>query len=80
MIDLDKIPKATYFQLVELMGKENAESFIKKKQYNFRAISNMIIYLQLKIFFKKKPRLSLLILTIIVALVILYYLDLFLII
>ncbi|RQV94555.1 MAG: hypothetical protein EH224_10100 [Calditrichaeota bacterium] len=80
MIDLDKIPKDDYLQLVELMGKEDAEAFIEKKQYNYYDISLKILFLRLKKNIKKKPRLFLLIFLIILALVILYYLDLFLII
>lgn len=80
MIDLDKIPENDYLQLVELMGKVDAEAFIEKKQYNYYDIALKILYLRLKRKIKKKPRLYLLIFLIILALVILYYLDMYLII
>jgi len=78
MIDLDRIPREIYFQLVELMGRKEAESFIKKKHYNFLAITHKIIYLRLKKFFKKKPRIFLLVFAIILASIVLFYLSPFL--
>lgn len=43
MIDKEKIPEATYNELAELFGEEKAEKIIIENQYNFRAISNVII-------------------------------------
>jgi|AACY02.6.fsa_nt_gi hypothetical protein len=46
-MDFDKIPKPTYDELVDLVGKEKAEECIKERNYNFRAISNLIIFLKI---------------------------------
>lgn len=43
MIDEEKIPKTTYNELVDLFGEEKAEKIIIENQYNFRAISNVIL-------------------------------------
>ena len=80
MIDLDKIPKVHYLQLVELLGKEDAETFIQKANYNYKDITLRILILRLKINYKMNPKLFILILSLIIALVVLYFLDLFLII
>ena len=80
MIDLDKIPISTYLQLVELMGKEEAEGFIKNENYNYRIISIRILYLQIRSAIKKRPKLFLLILIVIIIAIVYYYLDMYLII
>lgn len=80
MIDFDKIPKLTYHQLVKLIGKEAAEKYIEKEKYNFGAVTNKILFLQLRNFIKKKPKLFLVIILLIVILLVYYLLDLFLII
>jgi hypothetical protein len=43
MIDKEKIPESTYKELIELFGIEDAEKIIIKNQYNFRAVSQIII-------------------------------------
>lgn len=47
-MNFDKIPKPTYDELVELVGKEKAEEYIKNKNYDYRIISNIILYLKFK--------------------------------
>lgn len=47
MIDFDKIPKQTYDELVNLIGKKKAEEYIKKEKYNYKSITYMILYLKL---------------------------------
>lgn len=69
MIDLSKIPDFTYYQLVSLMGKAEAEAYILSVEYNYRAISSKILILQLKKFVKEKPVL----LIIIILLIIIYF-------
>jgi len=46
-MNFDKIPKPTYEELVDLVGKEKAEEYIKERNYNFRSISNLIIFLRI---------------------------------
>lgn len=75
MIDLNKIPYSTYIQLVDLMGKERAEDFIKRERYNFLIISNKILFLKFKNIIKKKPVLLYFLLLVIIILILLYYLD-----
>lgn len=43
MIDANKIPKQTLDELIELLGYEKAEEFLKRKQYDFRAIQIKIL-------------------------------------
>ena len=80
MIDHNKIPDEAYQQLVELIGKEEAESFIKKVNYDFRSISIRIFYFQIKRAIKENPRLSLIIFILVIALLIYYLLDMFMVI
>lgn len=79
MIDLDKIPISAYLQLVELMGKEEAEEFIEKENYNYRIISVRILYLQIRNSVKKRPKLFILALIAIIIAIVYYYLDMYLI-
>jgi hypothetical protein len=72
MIDSNKIPDYTYHQLVELMGKAEAEAFILKVEYSYRAISNKIFLLQINKFIKEKPILFILI---ILAILYCFYLE-----
>lgn len=53
MIDFDKIPKNTYDEMVKLFGKEEAEDYIKKVNYNFSTINYAINVAYLKRFFRK---------------------------
>ena len=39
MIDFDRIPKPIYDELVSLVGKEKAEAYIIKLNYNFSMIN-----------------------------------------
>jgi len=48
LIDKDKIPESIYDELVEILGQDEAEKFISKEHYNFRAISNKILIERLK--------------------------------
>jgi hypothetical protein len=43
MIDKEKIPELTYKELIELFGIQEAEKIIIDNQYNFRAVSQIII-------------------------------------
>jgi len=80
MIDFEKIPISTYLELVELMGKENAEAFIKEELYNYRALTNKILYLRFVKKIKKRPWILVVVIILIVLSILYYYLDMFLII
>lgn len=54
MIDHTKIPKSVYNELVNLIGKENAEGYIEKQGHNYGAITNKIILERLKQRFGKR--------------------------
>ena len=53
MIDFDRIPKPTYDELVSLMGKEKAEVYILKSNYNFSTINWGIRVFYWRRFYKK---------------------------
>lgn len=48
MFDYSRIPKNTYYELVELMGKADAENYIKSVQYDYRSVMVKILELHVK--------------------------------
>lgn len=80
MKNFDKIHRGYYFQLVKLVGKEEADDYFKKGNVNYAAASLRILYLRLKKYSKMNPKLFTLVLSLIIASIILYFLNLFLII
>lgn len=60
-IDKNRIPESYYVRLVELMGEEKAERFIRDCGYNFKAIAMQISWLEFIMYVKKKPRQALLV-------------------
>lgn len=54
MINKDRIPEQTYNELIDLLGKDKAEAFLSKEQYDFRAIQMKILSEKLKRRFGKR--------------------------
>ena len=48
MIDRDKIPDPTYYELIELFGTEKAEEYIEMANYNYRTLEQRILMERLK--------------------------------
>ena len=80
MVDFNKIPYHLYKELVNMMGKEEAEKYIKKENHNFEAVNLKILRLKIKAEIKKRPILFLIIFFIIILLLVFYFLDMFLVI
>ena len=53
MIDFDRIPRPIYDELVDLFGKEKAENYIEKVNYNISIINRDLLFLRLDRFFKR---------------------------
>ncbi|MBD99083.1 MAG: hypothetical protein CMO34_04495 [Verrucomicrobia bacterium] len=49
-MDFDKIPKPTYDELVSLIGRERAEEYIKKVDYDYPTVARAILYFRLELF------------------------------
>lgn len=79
MNDSDKILKGYYNKLVEFEGKEKTDTYFRNGSPNYAVLSLRILYLSLKERFKKNPGKFILILSAIIAVSIIYILDLFLI-
>lgn len=80
MIDFEKIPKEIYLELVDLIGEEEAKSYVIKNNYHYKLIVNKILWTRIKLYYKKKPIVLILVIAIIFIILIFYILDLFLII
>lgn len=52
-MDFNRIPKSTYDEMVDLFGKEVAEDYIKKVNYNFSTINYAIRRAYTKRFYRK---------------------------
>ncbi len=68
MIDFDRIPKEVYDELVSLIGEERAQECVKKNNYNYRMISNVIFFYRARMLFKRYPLQIILILLILILL------------
>jgi hypothetical protein len=44
MIDRNKLPDPTYFELIDLLGLEKAEEFLNKVHYDMESIQYKIIF------------------------------------
>lgn len=53
MIDFDRIPRPIYDELVDLFGKEKAENYIKKVNYNVSTINRDLFWLKVDKFYKR---------------------------
>jgi hypothetical protein len=70
MLDDNKIPQKTYIELCELMGKEEAEEYIKRHNYYFHEVQKKILLLTLKNSIKNHPILFIIIGTTIIGFII----------
>jgi len=70
ILDNNRIPEKTYIELCDLMGKEKADEYIKRNNYNYRALQTKILLLTLKNSIKSNPILFTMIGIIIIALII----------
>jgi hypothetical protein len=53
MIDYDRVPNDLYEELVNLLGKDKADKYIKSIGYSYRAINNKILSIYLSRFIRK---------------------------
>jgi hypothetical protein len=67
MIDLKKIPKPIYEELVALMGEVEADRFILKHDYHIWVIVYRIRYLELASLYRRKPLLFTVVAVVILA-------------
>ena len=78
MIDKNKIPEYDYNVLVELMGREETEKYIKAKEYNYYDLGIKILRLKTRLFIKKSPKVSIIIGICMLLFFIYFILDMFL--
>ena len=74
MKELNGLPEQLYYELVEIVGKEKAEEYLKKVKYNYYAVVNHILYLQILGFIKRSPINSFIIIIAIILLLFLLFL------
>lgn len=75
MKDYKGIPEQDYKELWELMGDENALKYLKKTQYNYRAVVTKILFLKIGLFARRKPLLFWAITVIVFILLFAYFYD-----